>query len=1089
MLHVIIITCFLAGITACNPGGQGSSFNSDFGYNTVGGGSGSGDVPFSIGPTLITLSVNNETAFTASNGTSPYTFSIVAGTGSIDANSGVYTAPSAPGMATIRVSDSSPIPKIAEATVRVNSLSGSDSNLLISPTSLTLSTNSTYSFSSSGGATPYTYSLLSGSGSVNSSTGLYTAASSTGTATVRVTDAQGSTSDCGVTILESLALNPSSQAVEVNKTKAYVASGGVGTYSYSIHAGVGTINSATGIYTAPGSSGSATIKVTDSQSNVAYSTITVYEPLTISPSNQSMSVNNNFTFTASGGHGSYSYSVPLGSGSVGAISGIFTAPNFSITTSIVRLTDSLGNTADATVTINPAVSISPSSFTIVTNTTKTFTASGGSGSFTWSMHSGDGSIDASSGQFTAPITNGSSVIKATDSLGNIGFSTITINSTLAISPSAKTLLINGAHTFSSSGGVAPYTYSVMTPSGGTINSSSGAYTAPSTSGGPYTIRSTDSLGNTSDCILYTISSSTLAISPSYSAMTVDSTQTFSATGGTAPYTFSVVSGEGSINASSGLYTPPTYATTAVIAVTDANNYTITTPITVSNPKGLGGLKVWFDTNALTNYTNGDQVSNWEDQSGNNVTSSQSTGIRAPYYQSGQINGKPGLLFDHNLDTRSNVYLTGTGLSSFKNVSGITAFVVSSSSYTNYWRSILKISSNNAANPRFHMYRSDTTRFLDLRRLDADATQTLSSATFTNNQFSIDVGTVDYVNQVASYYVNGAAAGSTTGFLTSGNTDNTDSALISIGGDNNLNNYTSNGVIAEVLIYNKALSVAERKSVEIYLADKYGLYHPNANWITNSNYSAALKNQIINYKLNKGVADDLNTIGIDYFPSTHFMASQIQGKRHNSAFLNWPDVSGMNNHASFYTGYPTLNKGTVNNQPTVRLANGQCLYNYNQPFHSGSGAMFVVFRIDPSVTATIYKQMDASPLESSRVDIDSTTQTIKLARGYYSNPPNVRYTVNATPNNFGLMSIVNTSTTSSMWYNGGNNQSGSVTISTNQTTWGNNSGFGDCSAMSYGLGATSGFSGNIAEVISYPYSLNSIQRQAVENYLRTKYNLW
>jgi hypothetical protein len=527
----------------------------------------------------------------------------------------------------------------------------------------------------------------------------------------------------------------------------------------------------------------------------------------------------------------------------------------------------------------------------------------------------------------------------------------------------------------------------------------------------------------------------------------------------------------------------------VIGVTDANNYTITTPITVSNPKGLGGLKVWFDTNALTSYTNGDQVSNWEDQSGNNVTSSQSTGIRSPYYQSSQINGKPGLLFDHNLDTRSNVYLTGTGLSSFKNVSGITAFVVSSSSYTNYLRSILKISSNNAANPRFHIYRNDTTRFLDLKRLDADATQTLSSATFTNNQFSIDVGMVDYVNQVASYYVNGAAAGSTTGVLTSGNTDNTDSALISIGGDNSLNNYTSNGVIAEVLIYNKALSVAERKSVEIYLADKYGLYHPNANWITNSSYSAALKNQIINYKLNKGVADDLNTIAIDYFPSTHLMASQIQGKRHNSAFLNWPDVSGMNNHASYSSGYPTLNKGTVNNQPTVRLANGQCLYNYNQPFHSGSGAMFVVFRIDPSVTATIYKQMDNAPLESSRVDIDSTTQTIKLARGYYANPPNVRYTINATPNNFGLMSVVNTSTTSSMWYNGGNNQSGTVTISTNQTTWGPNSGFGDCSTMSYGLGATSGFSGNIAEVISYPYSLNSIQRQAVENYLRTKYNLW
>jgi hypothetical protein len=166
--------------------------------------------------------------------------------------------------------------------------------------------------------------------------------------------------------------------------------------------------------------------------------------------------------------------IPVGSGSVVASTGVFTAPGTSISNATVRVTDSLGNLSDSLVTVQPAVSISPSTFTMMTNGTKSFQANGGSGTYTWSMVSGQGSIDASTGVFTAASTNGTTVIRATDSLNNTTTATITVNSTLAISPASKTLLINSSsQTFSATGGVPPYSYSVVTAGGGSIDASTG----------------------------------------------------------------------------------------------------------------------------------------------------------------------------------------------------------------------------------------------------------------------------------------------------------------------------------------------------------------------------------------------------------------------------------------------------------------------------------------------------------------------------------------------------------------------------------------------------------------------------------------
>lgn len=71
----------------------------------------------------------------------------------------------------------------------------------------------------------------------------------------------------------------------------------------------------------------------------------------------------------------------------------------------------------------------------------------------------------------------------------------------------------------------------------------------------------------------------LAISPSSTTVSSNGTVQFSASGGVPPYTFSIISGVGTINASSGLYTAPAVPGTTYILVTDNQGSTARATVT------------------------------------------------------------------------------------------------------------------------------------------------------------------------------------------------------------------------------------------------------------------------------------------------------------------------------------------------------------------------------------------------------------------------------------------------------------------------------------------------------------------------------
>ena len=510
-----------------------------------------------ISPATVTIAANDSKTFTTTGGVPPYTYSLFSGTGTMTSYSGVFVAAGSAGTSVVHVTDS--LGNISSATITINPV------LTISPTTMTVAVNDIATFTAAGGVSPYTVSFITGSGSVAGSTVHYTAPASSGTDTVQVVDSLGNSASATVTINPVLAIVPTPLFLAVTNNFLYSTTGGVGPFTYAVTSGGGTVGATTGYYTAPASTGTAIVTVTDSLGNTSASNITINPALVISPLTKTLAVNDTATFTATGGVTPYSFAMATGSaGTVISSTGVYTAPIASGTDTVV-VTDARGNTSTATVTINPALAILPTSKTLAVNNTFTFTASGGVGTYVFALSSGTGSINSGSGLYTAPAAAGTASVKVTDSLGNTAFAVVTIKAALAISPASQQMAINNTFTFTGSAGVSPYTYSIFSGIG-SVNANSGLYTAPGSTGTAQ-VRVTDSLGNTANATV-TVNPA-LALNPASKTLAVGNSFTFGATGGSLAYAYSLLSGGGVMNPATGNYTAPGTSGTATVQVMDS----------------------------------------------------------------------------------------------------------------------------------------------------------------------------------------------------------------------------------------------------------------------------------------------------------------------------------------------------------------------------------------------------------------------------------------------------------------------------------------------------------------------------------------
>lgn len=317
--------------------------------------------------------------------------------------------------------------------------------LAISPVSAAVQTDNTVNFAATGGEPPYTFSMVTGLGSIVPSTGVYTAPSSTGSATVRVADSSGAIAEATVTILDSapppLAITPATAAIKTNEQVGFAASGGQGGYVFSVENSFGTIDSNSGLYTAPNIQGAATIRLTDAVGDFVEATVTVVPPteLRIYPETVTLNVGDTYVFSGAGGTTPYTFTLlnNLSNASI-TPAGSYTAGNIAGSTDTVRLTDNAGAQVSANVYVvsGGPLSISPQNPTVEEGASLQFSAAGGNASnYSYSVL-GDGSIIASTGLYTAPGGVGVDVSDVSVSDGSNSVSTF-----VTVVPAAPTSLV------------------------------------------------------------------------------------------------------------------------------------------------------------------------------------------------------------------------------------------------------------------------------------------------------------------------------------------------------------------------------------------------------------------------------------------------------------------------------------------------------------------------------------------------------------------------------------------------------------------------------------------------------------------------
>lgn len=271
----ILLAVTATGLTACsqfNLYGQFQPLSTS--AAAANGSSGSSTAPLAISPSVVGVFVGGTANFTASGGTSPYTFTVLGGGvgGSVN-SSGVYTAPAEGGTDTVQVSDKAGL--ISNATVTVVAAP----QLQISPAALTLNTGSTFQFAATGGVPSYTYTLSAGSGTITS-TGSYTAPGSAGSDSVQVSDSGIQTSTATVSIVSSgsgttLAVTPASPSIPEGGAMTFAGSGGSPPYTFSVSSGTSSTSGQLMTYTAPAAAGSATVTVADSAGGAATTSVTI----------------------------------------------------------------------------------------------------------------------------------------------------------------------------------------------------------------------------------------------------------------------------------------------------------------------------------------------------------------------------------------------------------------------------------------------------------------------------------------------------------------------------------------------------------------------------------------------------------------------------------------------------------------------------------------------------------------------------------------------------------------------------------------------------------------------------------------------
>jgi hypothetical protein len=437
-----------------------------------------------------------------------------------------------------------------------------------------------------------------------------------------------------------------------------------------------------------------------------------------------------------------------------------------------------------------------------------------------------------------------------------------------------------------------------------------------------------------------------------------------------------------------------------------------------SPFSTSGLALWLKADAGVGL-NGSTVVHWYDQSGNGNTASQATGSAQPTLVQNDINGYPALHFDG-----ANTFLQ-------------TAAPVTTS--TQYSMFVVSTIGNSSSAPGPVYNGNSTANGYGLLR-----SNTADYGAMYGGQSYLTFGTLALGAQMqelvrdgsgtTTFYHNSAQSGST-----SSATPNTPTTATYIGGVNSNTSNLFSGDVAEVLIYNRALSTSERQQVEQYLTVKYLESFPTSGlalWL----------------KADTGVVTN------------------------GTAVTQWKDQTVNGNIASQAntSDQPALVPNTLNGHAVVRF-NGSSDYLATSSVVSTSSpfTIFVVSTLG-NAPGPIYNGNSAG--SGYGLYCQNTADYGAL----YGGRTNLTFGATVTSGEQ-LQEIENISSNVTTFYQNG-------TQSGNTASSGLNTPTGATYIGGVNSNASNLFSGDIAEVLIYNRALSTSERQQVEQYLLTQYGI-
>ena len=228
-----------------------------------------------------------------------------------------------------------------------------------------------------------------------------------------ISDDLRSSVERSILVTAGVTATPALREVGAGALATFGAAGGSGegfAWSISVNRSGGTIDGATGLYTAGGRGGvEDELQVVDSLGNTATARARVLAPIQIVPASASVRPGAAIAFTASGGNGgalSWALATNGSGGRIDPVTGRYVAGATAGVSDVIRVSDDWGERGEATVRVEaaPALGISAPAASVPPRGTLALAAVGGSGAgYRWSLaqNRSGGTIDPATGAYAA----------------------------------------------------------------------------------------------------------------------------------------------------------------------------------------------------------------------------------------------------------------------------------------------------------------------------------------------------------------------------------------------------------------------------------------------------------------------------------------------------------------------------------------------------------------------------------------------------------------------------------------------------------------------------------------------------------------